>query len=54
MPDRNRQRPDSRQRPGTKPGTTHEQRERRERFERARRETLRPDDDVATCTAGTP
>ena len=47
MPDRNRQRPDSRQRPGTKPGTTHEQRDRRERFERARRETLRPDDDVA-------
>jgi 23S rRNA (guanosine2251-2'-O)-methyltransferase len=29
---------------GTKPGTTHEQRERRERFERARRESLRPDD----------
>ena len=48
MPDRDRQRPDSRQRPGTKPGTTHEQRNRRERFERARRETLRPDDDIAT------
>jgi 23S rRNA (guanosine2251-2'-O)-methyltransferase len=30
--------------PGTKPGTTHEQRDRRERFERARRESLRPDD----------
>jgi 23S rRNA (guanosine2251-2'-O)-methyltransferase len=27
-----------------KPGTTHEQRDRRERFERARRESLRPDD----------
>jgi 23S rRNA (guanosine2251-2'-O)-methyltransferase len=30
--------------PSTKPGTTHEQRDRRERFERARRESLRPDD----------
>jgi 23S rRNA (guanosine2251-2'-O)-methyltransferase len=30
--------------PGGKPGTTHEQRDRRERFERARRESLRPDD----------
>jgi 23S rRNA (guanosine2251-2'-O)-methyltransferase len=48
MPDRNRQRPNSRERPGGKPGTTHEQRQRRERFERARRETLRPDDDIAT------
>ncbi len=48
MPDRNRTRPDSRQRPGTKPGTTHEQRDRRERFERARRETLRPDDEITT------
>ena len=48
MPDRNRQRPDLRQRPGTKPGTTHEQRDRRERFERARRETLRPDDEITT------
>src|SRR5215207_890479 len=46
MPDRQRPRPDSRQRPGTKPGTTHEQRDRRERFERARRDALRPDDDV--------
>jgi 23S rRNA (guanosine2251-2'-O)-methyltransferase len=27
-----------------KPGTTHEQRDRRERFERARRESLRPED----------
>jgi 23S rRNA (guanosine2251-2'-O)-methyltransferase len=48
MPDRNRQRPNSRDRPGPKTSTTHEQRERRERFERARRETLRPDDDFAT------
>ena len=31
-------------RPGHKPGATHEQRERRERFERARRESLRPED----------
>jgi 23S rRNA (guanosine2251-2'-O)-methyltransferase len=30
--------------PGGKPGTTHEQRDRRERFERARRESLRPED----------
>ena len=30
--------------PGAKPGTTHEQRDRRERFERARRDSLRPDD----------
>jgi 23S rRNA (guanosine2251-2'-O)-methyltransferase len=29
---------------GARPGTTHEQRDRRERFERARRESLRPDD----------
>lgn len=29
---------------GGKPGTTHEQRDRRERFARARRESLRPDD----------
>ncbi|MCC6888166.1 MAG: 23S rRNA (guanosine(2251)-2'-O)-methyltransferase RlmB [Hyphomicrobiales bacterium] len=29
---------------GTKPGTTHEQRERRERVARARRDSLRPDD----------
>ena len=48
MPDRQRPRPDLRQRPGTKPGTTHEQRDRRERFERARRDALRPDDDVTT------
>ena len=30
--------------PGVKPGTTNEQRDRRERFERARRESLRPED----------
>lgn len=30
-------------RPGAKPGATHEQRDRRERFERARRESLRPE-----------
>ena len=48
MPDRHRQRPDSRQKAGTKPGTTHEQSERRERFQRARRDTLRPERDVST------
>ena len=48
MPDSNRQRPSSRPGPGAKAGTTHEQSERRERFERARRQTLKPDDDVAT------
>ena len=31
-------------RPGPKPGVTHEQRDRRERFERARRDSLRPED----------
>jgi 23S rRNA (guanosine2251-2'-O)-methyltransferase len=39
MPDRPRNPP----RPGAKPGATHEQLERRQRFERARREALRPD-----------
>jgi 23S rRNA (guanosine2251-2'-O)-methyltransferase len=38
MPHRKSDPPRSR----AKPGTTHEQRERRERFQRARRETLRP------------
>jgi 23S rRNA (guanosine2251-2'-O)-methyltransferase len=33
-------------RPGAKPGATREQVERRERFERARRDTLRADDDT--------
>lgn len=36
-----------RARPGSKPGTTREQTERRERFERARRDSLRPADDTA-------
>src|SRR5262245_6076623 len=45
MPDRTRQRPTPHQ-PGIKPGTTHEQRERRERFQRTRRDTLRPEGDV--------
>jgi 23S rRNA (guanosine2251-2'-O)-methyltransferase len=48
MPDRNRQRPKPRPAPGAKPGTTREQRERRDRFERARRDTLKPDDNTAT------
>ena len=45
MPDRRQ----SNSRPGarTKLGTTHEQRERRERFERARRDALKPDDNIA-------
>lgn len=34
-------------RPGAKPGATNEQLRRRERFERAQRESLRPGDDVA-------
>jgi 23S rRNA (guanosine2251-2'-O)-methyltransferase len=34
-------------RPGTKPGTTREQADRRERFERARRDSLKPADDIA-------
>jgi 23S rRNA (guanosine2251-2'-O)-methyltransferase len=46
MPDRNRQKPSPRARTG-KPGTTNEQRDRRDRFERARRDTLRPVDDAA-------
>ena len=33
--------------PGAKPGATHEQVERRERFERARRDSLKPSDDTA-------
>jgi 23S rRNA (guanosine2251-2'-O)-methyltransferase len=40
-------RPKHRDRPGQKPGATHEQIERRERFERARRESLEPADDTA-------
>jgi 23S rRNA (guanosine2251-2'-O)-methyltransferase len=40
-------RPGGQSRPGTKPGTTHEQADRRERFERARRDSLKPGDDTA-------
>lgn len=40
-------RPKHRTRPGQKPGATREQVERRERFERARRESLSPGDDTA-------
>src|SRR5262245_26047855 len=43
MPDRPNHRPGSR----GKPGATHEQTERRERFGRARRDSLRPADEVA-------
>src|SRR6267142_5573308 len=38
-------RPPSRPHAGAKPGATREQVERRERFERARRDSLRPDAD---------
>ncbi|MBX9828934.1 MAG: 23S rRNA (guanosine(2251)-2'-O)-methyltransferase RlmB [Xanthobacteraceae bacterium] len=34
-------------RPGAKPGTTHQQIERRERFERARRDSLKPSEETA-------
>ena len=44
MRDRSTGRPKPGPRPGKKPGVTHEQRDRRERFERARRESLRPED----------
>jgi 23S rRNA (guanosine2251-2'-O)-methyltransferase len=40
-------RPKDRPRSGAKPGATREQVERRERFERARRESLQPGDDTA-------
>jgi 23S rRNA (guanosine2251-2'-O)-methyltransferase len=46
MPDRSRQKPNPRAR-ASKPGTTNEQRDRRDRFERARRDTLRPAEDSA-------
>ena len=45
--DRSKDRPKDRSRPGAKPGATHEQVERRTRFERARRESLQPGDDTA-------
>jgi 23S rRNA (guanosine2251-2'-O)-methyltransferase len=44
MRDRSTGRPKPPPRPGQKPGVTHEQRDRRERFERARRDSLRPED----------
>ncbi len=44
MRDRSPDRPKPGPRPGAKPGVTHQQRDRRERFERARRESLRPED----------
>jgi 23S rRNA (guanosine2251-2'-O)-methyltransferase len=43
---RPKDRPKDRGRPGDKPGATHEQVERRERFQRAQRESLRPPDDT--------
>lgn len=45
-------RPPSRPHSGAKPGATREQVERRERFERARRESLRPDADGPTVLYG--
>jgi len=47
MRDRPSNRPRHGAKPSAKPGATHEQVERRERFERAKRETLRPADDTA-------
>ena len=44
MPHRPKDRPKNRPRPGRTPGATHEQVERRQRFERARRESLKPDE----------
>jgi 23S rRNA (guanosine2251-2'-O)-methyltransferase len=41
------QRRDDRSRPGARPGVTHEQSRRRERFARAQRQSLRPDDTAA-------
>ena len=46
------QRPNDRSRPGAKPGATREQVERRERFERARRDSLRPDAEEVTVLYG--
>ena len=45
MPERTTDRPKG-PRPSGKPGQTHEQRDRRERFERARRDSLRTGDDT--------
>ena len=47
MPFRPKDRPKNRPGSGAKPGATHEQVERRERFQRARRESLQPPEDVA-------
>jgi 23S rRNA (guanosine2251-2'-O)-methyltransferase len=44
--------PTSRPRPGAKPGATREQIERRERFERARRDSLRPAADAPVVMYG--
>ena len=46
MPFRPKDRPKDRARAGDKPGVTHEQVERRERFQRAQRESLQPSDDT--------
>jgi 23S rRNA (guanosine2251-2'-O)-methyltransferase len=46
MPFRPKDRPKDRARAGDKPGATHEQVERRERFQRAQRDSLRPPEDV--------
>jgi 23S rRNA (guanosine2251-2'-O)-methyltransferase len=46
MPFRPKDRPNDRARAGDKPGTTREQAERRERFQRAQRDSLRPPDEV--------
>lgn len=52
MPDRQSGRPKPGARPGAKPGATREQTERRKRFERARRDTLRPDDEEVVVLYG--
>ncbi len=44
--------PPGRPRPGGKPGATREQVERRERFQRARRESLRPQDEEVSILYG--
>ena len=46
------QRPNDRSRPGATPGATREQVDRRERFERARRDSLRPDAEEVTVLYG--
>src|SRR5665213_2658790 len=43
---RGKDRPTEHRHAGAKPGATREQVERRERFQRAQRESLKPDDDV--------